>query len=151
MNTPTETHETSTNDIYFKFYDEHLSPTDSEKAKKNYETLGSADHIPVNIKEALSYGFPWGHSPEGQQYWRERAYPVEHEEETKREPTPKPHTTYCAEDNDCTPVLQFDNWMRQVIDEERVEMHFDENPDLHVCIDRSNLERVIDFMESIKS
>lgn len=60
------------------------------------------------------------------------------------------HSTYYATNNDCTPILQFDDFQIHIVDSETVEIHLDDRPELHIHIDRENIERVLAFMDSIK-
>jgi len=63
----------------------------------------------------------------------------------------KAHSTYYATKNDCTLVLQFDDFQIQIVDSDTAEIHFDDNTQLHVHIDRENIKRVLAFMDSIKT
>jgi hypothetical protein len=63
----------------------------------------------------------------------------------------KNHSTYYATRNDCMPVLQFDDLQIQIVDSDLAEIHFDDNTQLHVQIDRENIKRILAFMDSIKT
>ena len=63
----------------------------------------------------------------------------------------KNHSTYYATQNDCTPVLQYDDFQIHIVDSDTVEIHFDDNSQLHVHIDRENVRRILAFMDSIKT
>ena len=62
-----------------------------------------------------------------------------------------PHFTYYATQNDCTPVLQYDDFQIHIVDSDTAEIHFDDNSHLHVHIDRENVKRILAFMDSIKT
>lgn len=62
-----------------------------------------------------------------------------------------PHSTYYATQNDCTPILQYDDFQIHIVDSDTVEIHFDDNTQLHVHIDRENVKRILAFMDSIKT
>ena len=61
------------------------------------------------------------------------------------------HSTYYATDNDCTPILQFEDFQIHIVDSDAMEIHFDDHTELHVHIDRENIKRVLAFMDSIKT
>ena len=87
MNTPTET-ETPIKDIYFKFYDEYLSPSVALQAARNFDR--DADYYtqrprPKNIEEALSDGFIFEDTPEGHGYWSAMTDKFEQEREEETE------------------------------------------------------------------
>jgi len=62
-----------------------------------------------------------------------------------------PHSTYYATQNDCTPILQYDDFQIHIVDSDTVEIHFDDNTQLHVHIDRENVKRILASMDSIKT
>lgn len=62
-----------------------------------------------------------------------------------------PHSTYYASQNDCTPILQYDDFQIHIVDADTAEIHFDDNSQLHVEIDRENINRILAFMNSIKT
>ena len=65
--------------------------------------------------------------------------------------TNKNHTTYYTEATDYVPVLQYGELEIQVIDSETAELHFNDNRELHLVIDREALERICSAMDSLKT
>ena len=61
------------------------------------------------------------------------------------------HSTYYATDIDFTPILQFEDLQIHIVDSETMEIHLDDRPELHIHIDRENIERVLAFMDSVKT
>ncbi len=60
------------------------------------------------------------------------------------------HKVFYANQNDCTPVLNYDGMEIHIVDSDTVEIHFTDYADFHIDIDRENLCRILTYMNTIK-
>lgn len=70
-------------EIYFGFYDK-LSEPHRSQAKANWAWGFTKGLAPIEMEEAIGWGFDWEETPEGFNYWL-GAYEVKHKQESKVE------------------------------------------------------------------
>ncbi len=61
------------------------------------------------------------------------------------------HKIFYANENDCTPVLNYDGMEIHIVDSDTAEIHFTDDSSFHINIDRENICRILTYMNTIKS